>query len=104
MYVRFSGRFSEKLGRMWRTPGGYRYWADEPGDDVMCFSVKIMLCSICQYFAGKSMPEHVMQRTDRAQAARKAEGLLDAWFESFCSLRRVEFQYLSPIDVACLPV
>ena len=88
MYVRFSGRFSEKLRKdVEDAMAGYRYWADEPGDDVMWFFSEnhALMFHICQYFAGKSMPERMFTCSGLtgAQAARKAEGLLDAWFESF---------------------
>ena len=106
MYVRFSGRFSEKLRKdVEDAMAGYRYWADEPGDDVMWFFSEnhALMFHICQYFAGKSMPERMFTCSGLtgAQAARKAEGLLDAWFESFFTEFATEWNsstYL-PIDV-----
>lgn len=61
---------------------GYRYWADEPGDDVMWFFSEnhALMFHICQYFAGKSMPERVFTCSGltgrRPPGKRRAAGCL----------------------------
>ncbi|NLO38521.1 MAG: hypothetical protein GX115_03475, partial [Ruminiclostridium sp.] len=88
MYARFSNRFSEKLKReVEDAMAGYRYWIDEPGDDVMWFFSEnhALMFHICQYIAGKTMPERIFTCSGMTgkEACKKAEGLLDIWFESF---------------------
>ncbi|WP_105401567.1 hypothetical protein [Neorhizobium sp. T7_12] len=65
---------------------GYRYWVDEPGNDVMWFwSENHVLCfHTSQLIAGRLMPDTVFSasgRTGREQA-RLAEGRLRRWFDS----------------------
>lgn len=106
MYVRFSDRFTEKLRKdVEDAMAGYRYWIDEPGDDVMWFFSEnhALMFHICQYFAGKSMPEGIFTCSGLTgkEACKKAEGLLDIWFESFFSEFATEWNsstYL-PIDI-----
>ncbi len=64
----------------------YRYWVDEPGNDVMWFwSENHVLCfHTSQLIAGRLMPDTVFSasgRTGREQA-RLAEGRLRRWFDS----------------------
>ncbi|NLO40281.1 MAG: hypothetical protein GX115_12540, partial [Ruminiclostridium sp.] len=106
MYVRFSDRFTEKLRtEVEDAMAGYRYWIDEPGDDVMWFFSEnhALIFHICQYFAGKSMPERIFTCSGLTgeEACKKAEGLLEIWFESFFSEFASEWNsstYL-PIDI-----
>ena len=106
MYVRFSERFTEKLRReVEDAMAGYRYWADEPGDDVMWFFSEnhALMFHICHYFAGKSMPERIFTCSGLTgiEACKKAEGLLNMWFKSFFAEFASEWNsstYL-PIDV-----
>jgi hypothetical protein len=65
---------------------GYRYWVDEPGNDVMWYwSENHVLCfHVAQYLAGRLFPEEIFSvsgRTGRAQAdlGRTRLGL---WFAS----------------------
>lgn len=45
IYYRFYDRLSQQLRQVIEeTALGYRYWIDEPGDDVMWFLVRIMHC------------------------------------------------------------
>lgn len=66
---------------------GYRYWIDEPGDDVMWFFSEnhALLFHICQYLAGMNLPDRVFVNSGLtgAQLSEKAVGLLDEWFDSF---------------------
>ena len=106
MYVRFSDRFTEKLRReVEEAMAGYRYWIDEPGDDVMWFFSEnhALMFHICQYFAGKSMPKRIFSCSGLTgeEACKKAEGLLDIWFENFFAEFASEWNsstYL-PIDI-----
>ncbi len=106
LYVSFSDRFPEKLRReVEDAMAGYRYWIDEPGDDVMWFFSEnhALMFHICQYFAGKSMPERIFTCSGLTgeEACKKAEGLLDVWFESFFAEFASEWNsstYL-PIDI-----
>jgi hypothetical protein len=84
---------------------GYRYWIDEPGDDVMWFFSEnhALMFHICQYFAGMSMPERnfTCSGLTGKEACKKAEGLLDIWFENFFTEFVTEWNsstYL-PIDI-----
>ena len=66
---------------------GFRYWIDEPGDDVMWFFSEnhALLFHICQYYAGKLFPDECFTNsgwTGREQEKR-AEELLDEWFDGF---------------------
>lgn len=106
MYVRFSDRFTDKLRReVEDAMAGYRYWIDEPGDDVMWFFSEnhALMFHICQYFAGKSMPERIFVCSGLTgeEACKKAEGLMNIWFESFFTEFATEWNsstYL-PIDI-----
>lgn len=106
MYVKFLDRFSEKLKRdVEDAMVGYRYWADEPGDDVMWFFSEnhALMFHICQYFAGKVMPERIFTCSGLTgeEACKKAEGLLNKWFDSFTTEFASEWNsstYL-PIDI-----
>ncbi len=65
----------------------FRYWIDEPGNDVMWFFSEnhALLFHICQYYAGILYPEEVFLnsgRTGREQRER-AEELLEEWFGTF---------------------
>ena len=64
----------------------YRYWVDEPGNDVMWFwSENHVLCfHTSQLLAGRYLPDAVFSASGRtgAQQAALAEERLDRWFDS----------------------
>lgn len=66
---------------------GYRYWIDEPGDDVMWFFSEnhALLFHICQYLAGKYLPDSTFTNSGMpgTEVCRKGEALLNEWFEGF---------------------
>lgn len=66
---------------------GYRYWIDEPGDDVMWFFSEnhALLFHICQYLAGKYLPERTFTNSGMAgsEVCKKGERLLLEWFDEF---------------------
>jgi len=65
----------------------YRYWIDEPGDDVMWFFSEnhALLFHICQYLAGSFFPERYFTNSGRTGTEVKAHGemLLNEWFDAF---------------------
>ncbi|WP_117190216.1 hypothetical protein [Rhizobium terrae] len=74
------------VGRIRRSVAGYRYWVDEPGNDVMWFwSENHVLCfHTSQLIAGQLMPDTLFSasgRTGREQA-RLATERLHRWFDS----------------------
>ena len=66
---------------------GFRYWIDEPGDDVMWFFSEnhALLFHICQYFAGVLFPSALFVNSGLTgtEQREKAKGLLADWFSSF---------------------
>ncbi len=84
---------------------GYRYWIDEPGDDVMWFFSEnhALLFHICQYLAGQYLPEQIFVNSGLTgkQIHKKAAGLLEEWFKNFFEEFMTEWNsnaYI-PIDV-----
>jgi len=84
---------------------GYRYWIDEPGDDVMWFFSEnhALLFHICQYLAGSYLSDATFSNSGLTgtQLKAKAEGLLDEWFEHFFSEFITEWNSSAyiPVDV-----
>jgi hypothetical protein len=84
---------------------GYRYWLDEPGDDVMWFwSENHVLCfHAAQLVAGRLFPDDTFPnsgRTGRAHAAQAA-ARLDRWFASILEHGLCEWNSAAyyPIDL-----
>lgn len=65
----------------------YRYWIDEPGDDVMWFFSEnhALLFHICQYLAGSYFPKQVFTNSGRIgqEVKQHGEELLNEWFDAF---------------------
>ncbi|MEY8355590.1 hypothetical protein AALB39_19835 [Lachnospiraceae bacterium 54-53] len=65
----------------------YRYWIDEPGDDVMWFFSEnhALLFHCCQYLAGGCLPDRIFTNSKRtgAQMKERGEELLHQWFDEF---------------------
>lgn len=83
----------------------FRYWIDEPGNDVMWFFSEnhALLFHICQYYAGNLFPEEVFVNSGFTgrELGQKAEGLLEIWFDSFMKEYITEWNsnaYI-PVDV-----
>ena len=64
----------------------FRYWLDEPGDDVMWFwSENHVLCfHVAQYLAGTLFPAEVFPNSGKTGAAHQAQAFarLQRWFDS----------------------
>lgn len=64
----------------------WRYWLDEPGNDVMWFwSENHVLCfHVSQYLAGQNFPDEIFSCSGRTGVEQKqlALGRLQRWFES----------------------
>ncbi|GKH01184.1 MULTISPECIES: hypothetical protein [Hungatella] len=88
IYRTFQERLSEKMREeLEKAMCGFRYWIDEPGDDVMWFFSEnhALLFHCCQYLAGSFLPDRIFTcsgKTGRAVSAR-GEELLREWFEGF---------------------
>ena len=83
-YDRLSPKMQEELEL---AMCGFRYWIDEPGDDVMWFFSEnhALLFHCCQYLAGSWLPDRIFTcsgKTGREVSAR-GEELLREWFEGF---------------------
>lgn len=65
----------------------YRYWFDEPGDDVMWFFSEnhALLFHTCEYLAGQLFPEEIFTNSGitGAEHMEKARVRLLHWFEKF---------------------
>ena len=65
----------------------YRYWIDEPGDDVMWFFSEnhALMFHVCQFMAGSLWPEGFFTNSGRTgrQVREHAEQLLTKWFEGY---------------------
>jgi hypothetical protein len=103
---RDSGLFDEAFwAGLKETILGFRYWIDEPGDDVMWFFSEnhALLFHTCQLLAGQLFPDDVFANSGETGARRreKAERLLAAWFDRFFAEGLAEWNsnaYI-PIDV-----
>lgn len=83
----------------------FRYWMDEPGDDVMWFFSEnhALLFHACQLLAGQIFPDETFPNSGLKGSALvvKAEGLLTGWFERFMDEGLTEWNCSAyiPIDV-----
>lgn len=83
----------------------FRYWMDEPGDDVMWFFSEnhALLFHACQLLAGQLFPDEVFSNSGLtgSQMKIKAEELLTGWFERFFEEGLTEWNCSAyiPIDV-----
>lgn len=66
---------------------GYRYWIDEPGDDVMWFFSEnhALLFHVCQYLAGAYLPDRIFTNSGKTGREVHVHGreLLTEWFDEF---------------------
>ncbi len=106
LYGRFADQLPEKLRKdMEEAFLNYRYWIDEPGDDVMWFFSEnhALMFQVSQYFAGQYLPEEIFVCSGLTgrEASKKAEKLLEEWFDSFFTEFATEWNSSTyiPIDV-----
>lgn len=83
-YERLSPKMREELEL---AMCGFRYWIDEPGDDVMWFFSEnhALLFHCCQYLAGSWLPDRIFTGSGKTgrEASARGEELLREWFEDF---------------------
>lgn len=83
----------------------YRYWMDEPGNDVQWYFSEnhALLFHTAAYLAGLHLPEATFARSGRTGRAQSAAGKarLDAWFDHFEAAEMAEFNSAPyfPIDL-----
>ena len=88
IYRTFQERLSEKMREeLEKAMCGFRYWIDEPGDDVMWFfSENHALLFHCLPVSGGKFPagqNFYLQRENRGAVSARGEELLREWFEGF---------------------
>jgi hypothetical protein len=88
IYRTFNSRISETLkGAIEEAMLNYRYWIDEPGDDVMWFFSEnhALLFHCCQYLSGTYLPDQIFTNSGKLGTEVKARGeeLLHHWFDEF---------------------
>lgn len=88
IYKAFGELLSENLKALIREVAiTYRYWIDEPGDDVMWFFSEnhALLFHICQYLSGSYFPDDLFVNSGRSgqEVKARAEVLLEEWFDGF---------------------
>lgn len=87
-YFRHGDKMSDRLKSVIKDAAlNYRYWIDEPGDDVMWFFSEnhALLFHTCQYLAGLLFPEDLFTNSGKTGKEVSARGreLLEEWFEEF---------------------
>ena len=87
-YITYKDSLSEKVKTAIEDAMlGFRYWIDEPGDDVMWFFSEnhALMFHTCQYIAGGLLPDKVFVSSGLTgkELQMKAEGLFETWFENF---------------------
>lgn len=103
-------RFADALSRPLRTRIdaailGFRYWLDEPGNDVQWFFSEnhALLFHTAAYLAGCAFPEHVFTRSGRTGREQAAVGKarVAAWLDHFNQWEMAEFNSAPyfPIDL-----
>ena len=88
IYRMFHSRISDTLKKaLEETMVQYRYWIDEPGDDVMWFFSEnhALLFHCCQYLTGTYLPDRIFTNSGKTGTEVKARGeeLLHRWFDDF---------------------
>ncbi len=88
IYRMFHSRISDTLKKaLEETMVQYRYWIDEPGDDVMWFFSEnhALLFHCCQYLTGTYLPDRIFTNSGKtgAEVKERGEELLHQWFDDF---------------------
>ena len=87
-YVAYGNKLSQEVkNAVEEAMLGFRYWIDEPGDDVMWFFSEnhALMFHTCQYIAGGILPDKVFESSGLTgrELQKKAEGLFETWFHDF---------------------
>lgn len=81
----------------------FRYWIDEPGDDVMWYFSEnhALLFHVCQYLGGHLFPNDVFLNSKRTGIEQKknASSRLDAWLDNFLKVGLSEWNSTTYIPV-----
>lgn len=81
----------------------FRYWIDEPGDDVMWFFSEnhAFMFHTSQYLAGIRYPEDIFVRSGRTGTAQRRIGFerLKEWFNSYLAYGYAEWNSITYIPV-----
>lgn len=88
IYHTFQERLSAKMvTALEEAMCGFRYWIDEPGDDVMWFFSEnhALLFHCLQYLAGSYLPDHTFTNSGKcgSEVSQRGEVLLREWFDGF---------------------
>lgn len=104
--IRWGDLMSDALrARVDRSILGYRYWMDEPGNDVQWYFSEnhALLFHTAAYLAGTLLPDATFTRSGRKGADQAAVGLerVRAWLEHFAEWEMAEFNSAPyfPIDL-----
>ncbi len=106
IYITYRDQLSEKIKDVIEDAAvNYRYWIDEPGDDVMWFFSEnhALLFHLCQFLAGRTFPERLFTNSGKTgeEVEKRGRELLEEWFEGFFNEFITEWNsnaYI-PIDV-----
>lgn len=105
VYSKFTDRFPEEFTPfMEKLALDFRYWIDEPGNDVMWYFSEnhALLFHVSQYFAGHLYPNQIFNVSGRRGEQQYAKGKqrLEAWFKQFFKYGFAEWNSTTyfPID------
>lgn len=88
IYIVYGDKLSTQLkSTIEKAMREYRYWIDEPGDDVMWFFSEnhALMFHVCQYIAGGLQKDSIFTASNLSgiECQQKAEKLLLTWFDAF---------------------
>lgn len=103
--TRFGALLGDLCERIDDTILGYRYWMDEPGNDVQWYFSEnhALLFHTAAHLGGALLPDRTFRRSGRSGAEQSAVGAarLHAWFDHFEAWEMAEFNSAPyfPIDL-----
>ncbi|MFI3236543.1 MAG: hypothetical protein R3Y47_00785 [Lachnospiraceae bacterium] len=106
IYTKYAHLLSEELkAKIKYTILNFRYWNDEPGNDVMWFYSEnhAMLFHACQYLAGEIFPDEIFAVSGNNGHTQREKGYvrLATWFDTFFKRGYDEWNSITylPIDL-----